>query len=162
MNPTVTLHENTKTNNTVKFKELESLLDFPIFHLNTGTTDLSALKEFVTNLPEIEFYGVLIETNHQQNQIIKAWELLFSSVRLKTLTNRLSRVFGPILGYYGIYPQIHNPVAIYQLDSHAETYANEYILPTVKGLKGILCKGIMHITTYHPSTAGIVFVFAKI
>jgi hypothetical protein len=119
------------------------------------------LKNFVDNLPENKIYGTLLVTNNQNNLIIKFWYLLFSLIIIKTIKRRLSAISGPILGYYGIYPQNHNPVAIYQLNTRAGTYANEYILPPSKGLKSILSRCMIHITAYHPATSGIIFIFTK-
>lgn len=143
---------------------LEKLMHIPVLPVNSGFpgTNRRGVEKLVNSMTAGKPFGLLITTQTQQNFIIKTWGMLFSSLQIKRLKKNLSAIAVPVLGCYGIYPYIQQPVAIYQLGTQAENYVNENILPpNTGGISGLLRRIIMFITSYHLSTAGVVLVLRK-
>jgi len=154
-----------KTNDSPDLSNLEQLLHTPVVTFNSGLIfmNLEGLNRRIANIAYGDRYAILITTQADQNLILKTWGLLYSSLYIKRLKRKLTSTTGQVLGCYGVYPYIQNPVAIYQLDNQAENYVNEFILPpNTSGLNGFLRRIIMSITKYHLSTAGVLLVLRKV
>ena len=144
--------------------ELEKLLNIHLFtiDLNQASSEIDSLYERICKTTEIHQFGIVIPVGTEQNFIGKIQSLLYTSKKVRELKNKLSIVSGETFSY-GVYPQINNPVAVYQLESPAEVYANKYVLPPIKkGLNGFLRRLIFSVIKFHPSTAGIILIPNKI
>jgi hypothetical protein len=143
---------------------LENLLQTPVLPINFGLfqTNKGNLEKLIADIPGGELFGILVTTQEQHNIILKTWSLIYAFLHVKKLQRKITHLSGPVLGCYGVYPQIQNPVAAYQLDSQAEKYADMYILPpNTGGLSGFLRRMITAITKHHLSTAGVVLILRK-
>jgi len=143
---------------------LENLLQTHVLPINSGLfhTNKKNLEKLIVDIPDGELFGILVATQDQHSIIMKTWNLIYTFLHVKKLQRKIIPLSGPVLGCYGIYPQIQNPVAVYQLDSQAENYADSYIMPpNTGGLNGFLRRMITAITKHNLSTAGVVLILRK-
>lgn len=155
----------TSSSSKMDLSALEILFDIRIFSLKWRDL-ISAVNNMIntdSTKTESEAVAVLITIDSQQQKAIsKLWLFLYAFIQYQYLKFRISRLAGVTMNSYGVYPSIHRPFVIYQLNTTAETYANSNILPKVKhGLKGLIPGVLKFITQYHTSTAGIVILVYK-
>lgn len=146
---------------TGNFKELEKLLNVQLYSINLKqvSSEISRLYEHTGKAARFLQLGIIIPVDDNQGFIKKIWSLIYTARKAREVKNKLTRITGNNFASYGVYPQVSNPVAIYQLRSPAEVYANKYLLPPIKnGINGLLRRIIFAIVRFHPSTAGIIVI----
>ena len=144
--------------------KLEKLVGSPVYRLKVGFVGagMEDLWKYIELLPGNQVFGVLITFNPQVNSIKKVWSLIYISILNCWLRQKIARLVGPVLGSYGIYPEVQNPFVVYQLGTAAEKYANEYVLPFEKSrFKRFLRDIFIYLVKYHPSAAGIIILSRK-
>ncbi len=151
---------------TAKLSKLEALFNSKISlisQIDSGLmSDIQTALSAISNDSKDKQITVLITTGDHQNAAKKLWCYLQAFLRLRYLKYRITRIPDITMTSYGVYPHIENPFAIYQLNSAAETYANENILPGINtGLKNHALRVLKSLIRHHPSTAGIVISIYK-
>lgn len=143
---------------------LETLFDSKILTLkrhgfiSTARTMARKIAREIENKP----MAVLIKTDCQQSALAKLWLFLHTSLQFKYLKLKISKIPELTITSYGVYPHIEKPFAVYQLNTAAETYVNENILPPIKqNPKGRILQALTFIAKYHTSTAGIIILVRK-
>ena len=143
------------------YNELEKLLNVHLHSINLKqvTSEINRLYEGIGKTTGIQQLGIVIPVDENQNIVKKIWSLIYTARKAREVKNNLTKITKNKFVSYGVYPQLSNPVAIYQLKSPAEEYANQYLLPPVKnGINGFLRRIIFSIVKFHPSTAGIIVI----
>lgn len=141
------------------FTELEKLLGTRLYSINLKqvTSELEALNQGSGEPGDSRPFGIVINVDDNPGALKKIWSLLHSAKKAREIITKLNRSSGKNYVAYGVYPEIYNPVSIYQLNSPAEDYANRFFLPPIQnGLNGFLRRIIFNIIRFHPSTAGII------
>ena len=144
--------------------ELEKRFKVPLFklHLDRIRSGLENLDPCIIALPDEGHFGFVVPFDSPSNQIKKVLHVMRCAIRIRRLIE-MRVCHSQLLHAYGIYPSIATPITVFQLDSPAEFYANEFILPsTVNGISGLLRRTIMLVTSFHPSIAGIILLYRKI
>ncbi len=107
-------------------------------------------------------FGVIVRIDTHLNVLRKTLSLALALIRIWLLSQKLKRKKYEIVGRFGVYPSIQEPITIYELNTQAEQYCNNFILPTFSpGLYGHLRKLIMKLAKCHPSTAGVLLIAIK-
>ena len=105
-----------------------------------------------------ESYGILVDVPIASNMIQKLLAFLLTVIKVKQLKRQVQKESN-VKGCYGIYPTIEDPLILYPLQTTAEHYANQHILPNLNGgINGLIRRMLMKTTKCHPSIAGIVMV----
>lgn len=146
---------------TGNFNELENLLDAHLYSINLKRTssEVELLYKHISKTTDIQPFGIVIPVDEKRGMLIKIWSLIYTARKAREVKSKLSKITHKNFACYGIYPEISNPVAIYELNSQAESYANQYLLPPIqKGLNGFLRRVIFSIIKFHPSTGGIAII----
>lgn len=144
-----------------KFSELERLLDVQLKSINLKNinSEIDYIRKNINTTAGSKQIGIVFPVANTQSTLKKIQSLLFTASKARSTSKKLAKVTGESYVSYGVYPDITHPVAIYELDSPAEEYANKYFLPPINsGLNGFLRRIIFSIIKFHPSTAGIVLI----
>lgn len=145
----------------VDLNKLKHLLKAPLYKINLNTCK-SDIKELITKTSISENnIGLVLPFDSPKNQLVKIFYIVIYSIKIKHLSKTMSTL-SIENKLYGVYPSISKPVAVYQLNSPAEIYANQFILPAfTNGFNGMLRRLIMRITNFHPSIDGIILVLER-
>lgn len=141
-------------------RALTDYLQIPLIDLDD--TKKSFINE--AKLPSTEFtkFGVIAVIDTHASVLRKTVSLIISSWRIWRLSRKLKKDGAEVVGRYAVFPQVADPVVIYELGSPSEHYCNKYILPAFPpGLNGKLRWLIMRLVKFHPSVAGIILVAKK-
>ena len=143
------------------FHELERLLSIPLYDFNLWrlNPEVEAFCQRISEAGDRHEFGIVIPVSECRGTLKKIWSLLYTARKAREMKAKLTQATGDHFDCYGVYPDIINPVAVYQLASPAENYANRYFLPPIrKGLNGYLRRLIFSVIRFHPSTAGIILI----
>ena len=144
-------------------KTLEHLLQLPLFDSghchNKATTD--ELNNFAQS-QNIKEFGILLRIEVHTSVIKKMISLYKASLQIRNLIKTVLRDGNEIVNKMGVYPNIEDPVTIYQLNSVAEKYTNRFVLPVFpQGINGVIRRLLMVYLKFHPSVAGLILVVRK-
>ena len=147
------------TQNHLSLHKLKNLLGTDLFLLEPKniTKEFDALIGDSSNK---QSFGIVVPIKNKRGIIGKIYSLFNTAIAIKKLHARFKKTPTPLKYHaYGVYPDIEEPVTIYQLGAASENYANKLLLPAFKkGLNGRLRHLIFFIINIHPSTAGIILI----
>jgi len=148
--------------------DLETLADylqvqlFDFCHTTNCCNSNTLIADSIQPLAKATVFGVIVRIDTHSNVLRKILSLVLGLVRIWFLSRKLKQKKYDIVGRFGVSPSIQEPVTLYELNTQAEQYCNNFILPTFSsGLNGRLRRLIMRFAKCHPSTAGIVLIAIK-
>ena len=144
-------------------KTLQYLLQLPLFEtgINIHATKINEQIDFIQSQHSHEF-GLLVRVESHKSAIKKMLSIIIVSRQLNNLSNDLKRQGFKVMRRFGVFPNINNPVTLYQLGTFAEQYTNQFVLPVFPpGINGFLRRFIMKIVKFHPSVAGVILIVGK-
>jgi hypothetical protein len=141
---------------------LSKNLQVPLLDIANETGQLDSMVPFTQAQANSTEFGIILRVDERSNILSKILSLIWVAYRVRSIGLKLQRQGCMVVGSMGVYPDMSDPVTIYELDSEAEQYINRYVLPAFpEGIKGHLRKLIMKLTRLHPSIAGVVILAKK-
>jgi hypothetical protein len=130
----------------------------PIYDLNLR--EIRALVEAPKHSVKPSQPMCIVFTVHdERNSLFKLLRIISTFAKIRVLRKSFSDESSFFTKTYGIYPTINHPIVVFEMQSHAEEYVVEKILPEgPSGLNGYLRLTITRLTKINPTLGGVALV----
>jgi len=102
---------------------------------------------------------IVFTIDDERNNFFKLLRIISTLTKIRILSRLLSNGGSFFSKAYGIYPTTKQPIVVFELQSHAETYVVEKLLPEgPSGLSGYLRLLVARLTKINPMLGGVAIV----
>lgn len=129
----------------------------PVYNLN-----LSEIRSLIETSGSTQPTCVVFTLGDGKNSLLKLLRILYTFVKIRVISIFFSKKNRLITSAYGIYPTTLEPLVIFELQSPAEEYTVQNILPKgPRGLNGYLRLIITRLTKINPVLGGVALVIRE-
>lgn len=107
-----------------------------------------------------DHFGIVLPIRQAQGELNKLKDLVLLRWSRFKVARNLKKLGYISVSSYIVYPQLKNPVLVYENKTSATHYAEKHVLPIAGlGISGVIKKILSIVAGHHFSTAAIVLVF---
>ena len=102
---------------------------------------------------------IVFTIDDERRNLLKILRMVSAFAKIRILSRFLSNNGSFFTKAYGIYPTTKQPIIVFELQSHAETYVVDKLLPEgPSGLSGYLRLLVTRLTKINPTLGGVAIV----